>query len=98
MKLHIKEIAWGIDRKNGGCKTRLTANESFVCEVGALPEIGVGRRKFTIDEVGVDYVVFSVHYENNPSADKSWTLNKGEQTAYMPRSFDGGHRYEFKLK
>ncbi len=98
MKLHIKEIAWGIDRKNGGYKERVTANESFVCKAGALPEIGVGRRSFTIDEVGADYAVFSVHYENNPSADKSWTLNKGEQTAYMPRSFDGGHRYEFKLK
>ena len=98
MKLHIKEIAWGIDRKNGGYRERVTANESFVCEVGALPEIGVGRRNFTIDEVGADYVVFSVHYENNTSADKSWTLNKGAETSYMPRSFDGGHRYEFELK
>ncbi len=98
MKLHIKEIAWGIDRKNGGAKERVTANEAFPCEVGALPEIGVGRRNFTIDEVGADYVVFSVHYENNPSADKSWTLRKGEQSGYFPRSFDGGHRYEFKLK
>ena len=98
MKLHIKEIAWGIDRKNGGYKERVTANEAFECKVGPLPEFTAGRRTFCIDEVGENHIVLALRYENNPSVDKTWTLEKGDQTAYMPRSFDGGHKYEFKLK
>ncbi len=98
MKLYIKEIAWGIDRMNGGSSTRVTADESFPCEVGPLPEIGYGRRKFFIEEVTEDGIVLAVHYENNPSYDKSWTIQKGDSQFYMPRSFDGGHKYEFRVK
>ncbi len=98
MKLYIKEIAWGIDRKNGGFKTRQTAKESFLCCVGKLPQFGVSKVNFCIDEVGKDHIVLSLHYNNNPSANKTWTIKKGEPAGYYPRSFDGGYRYEFELK
>ncbi len=98
MKLYIKEIAWGIDRMNGGSKERVTAEEEFDCVVGPLPPFKAGRRTFCIDEVGETHIVLAIHYENNPAADKSWTLEKGNRTGYTPRSFDGGYKYEFKLK
>ena len=98
MTLHIKEIAWGIDRKNGGYKERETANEAFPCHVGKLLEFGRGGRNFAIDEVGEKHILLSVHYERNPAADKSWTLELGDEIGYTPRSFDGGYKYEFALK
>ncbi len=98
MELYIKEIAWGIDRKNGGSSERVTAEETFPCVVGDLPEFKAGRRQFTIEEVGEGHIVLAIHYERNPSADKSWTIEKGESIGYTPRSFDGGYKYEFELK
>ncbi len=98
MTLHIQEIAWGIDRKNGGYKERITAKEAFDCQVGPLPEFGRGGRNFTIDEVGQVHILLSVHYERNPAADKSWTLERGNEIGYTPRSFDGGYKYAFTLE
>ncbi len=98
MTLYIKEIAWGIDRKNGGKSERVTAEKEFPCVVGALPTFPAGRRNFSIDEVGADYILLTVHYENNPAANKSWTLKAGSTQTYLPRSFDGGYKYEFKLQ
>ncbi len=98
MTLHIQEIAWSIDRKNGGYKERVTAKVTFDCKVGPLPEFGCGDRNFTIDEVGQAHILLSVHYEHNPSADKSWSLELGDEIGYTPRSFDGGYKYEFALK
>ncbi len=98
MILYIKEIAWGIDRKNGGYKERVTAKEAFHCKVGPLPEFGRGGRNFVIDEASEKSILLSVHYERNPSADKSWTLEKDDEIGYTPRSFDGGYKYEFTLK
>ncbi len=96
-KLYIKEIAWGIDRKNGGSSEQITAEEYFPCEVGAVPQFGMGRRKFFIDEATDSAVTLSVRYENNPTANKSWVLKKNIKQRYMPRSFDGGYKYEFCL-
>lgn len=96
MKLKIKEIFWGINHRTGDRSERVTADVSFPCEVGDVPLFGNGRRHFTIDEIQEDSIVLSVHYENS-KYDKSWTLKKGEETGYMPRSFDGGYKYKFKL-
>ncbi len=95
MTLNIKEIAWGIDRINGGSKERVTADLQFDCKVGSIK---VGKGDFSIDEVGENHIVLTVHYENNPSANKSWTIEKGEMTGYFPRSFDGGYKYKFSVK
>ncbi len=97
MTLIIQELRWGIDRKNGGSIQRLTAEEYFPCVVGALPPFALGRRQFTIDEVGESTLTLSVHYPQNPAADRQWTLCVGEEQGYCPRSFDGGYKYRFKL-
>lgn len=96
MKLKIKETAWGINRVAGGYRERVTANESFACEIGDVPEFGKGGRHFTIDEVNENSVRFSVHCAD-PKYDKTWTIKKGEEIVYRPRSFDGGYFYNFKL-
>ena len=51
MKLKIKETAWGIHRMAWGYRERVTAEESFPCEVGDVPDFGKGKRHFTVDEV-----------------------------------------------
>ena len=40
MKLKIKETAWGIHRMAWGYRERVTAEESFPCEVGDVPDFG----------------------------------------------------------
>ncbi len=98
MTLHIDEIAWGINRKNGDFKQSVTAKAAFPCIVGPLPEFGRGKRNFVIVEVGENHIVLSVRYEKNPAADQSWTLELGDEMDYMPRSMDGGYKYHFALK
>ena len=95
MKLRIEERFWGINHRDGGSHERITADVIFPCEVGAVPEFGNGRRHFSIDEVTKDSIVLSVHYENNPSADKKWKIKVGGKECYSPRSFDGGYKYRF---
>jgi len=51
MKLRIEERFWGISRRDGGYSERVTADVTFPCEVGAVPEFGSGRRHFFIDKV-----------------------------------------------
>lgn len=96
MKLKIKETAWGINRVSGGYRERVTADLSFPCEVGELPDFGKGKRHFTIDEVSKTGISLSV-YCANPQYNKTWILKKGEEITYRPHSFDGGYFYNFKL-
>ena len=96
MKLKIKEMAWGIDRKAGGRRERVTADVSFPCEIGDIPEFGKGRRHFSIDEVSETSVSLSVHCAD-AKYNKTLVIKKGEETTYRPRSFDGGYFYDFKL-
>ena len=95
MKLRIEEIFWGINHRDGGFSEKVTADVTFPCEVGAVPEFGNGRRKFSIDKVTEKTIVLSVHYENNPSADEEWRLRIGCKKEYAPFSFDGGYKYRF---
>ena len=96
MKLKIKETAWGIHRMAWGYRERVTAEESFPCEVGDVPDFGKGKRHFTVDEVTENSVCFSVHCVD-PRYNKTWILKKGEEITYRPRSFDGGDFYNVKL-
>ena len=96
MKLKIKETAWGINRVAGGYRERVTADSCFPCEVGEIPDFGKGKRHFTVDAVTENRSSLSVHCAG-PKYNKTWTINKGEEIAYRPRSFDGGYFYEFKL-
>lgn len=97
MKLKIRETAWGINRIAGGYREKVTAEESFSCAVGALPPFGRGGRRFTVDAVENDRITLSVHCAD-PKYDRTWTLEKGGELTYRPRSFDGGYIYDFRLK
>ena len=94
MKLRIEEIFWGIDRRDGGYSERVTADVTFPCEVGPVPEFGKGGRHFTIDKVTAKTVTLSVHYAN-PSYDEKWSIRLGGKREYAPMSFDGGYKYRF---
>lgn len=96
MKLKIKETAWGINRMTGDYRERVTAEMSFPCELGDVPDFGKGGRHFSIDETAENSICLSVHCAD-PKYNKTWTLEKGEETIYRPRSFDGGYFYHFKL-
>ena len=96
MKLKIKETAWGINRVAGGYRERVTADVSFFCEALDIPDFGKGKRHFSIDEVNEESITLSVNCAD-PKYNKSWTIKKGEEITYRPRSFDGGYFYEFKL-
>ena len=96
MKLKIKETAWGIDRRAGGYRKRVTAHVTFPCKVGDIPDFGKGKRHFSIDEVSDNSVSLSVHCADS-KYNKTLTIKKGEQAVYRPRSFDGGYFYDFKL-
>lgn len=95
MKLRIEEIFWGINRNNGKKIETITADVTFPCEVGKIPEFGKGNRKFFIDEVTEKGIVLSVRYEKNLSANKKWNIEVNTEVAYIPRSFDGGYKYRF---
>lgn len=96
MKLKIKETAWGINRMAGGYRERVTADVSFPCEIGDIPDFGKGKRHFSIDEVSETGISLSVHCVDS-KYNKTLTINKGEEVSYRPRSFDGGYFYQFKL-
>ena len=95
MNLRIEEIFWGINIRDGGSSERVTADVTFPCEVGDVPEFGNGGRKFSIDEVTNKSIVLSVQYKNNPSYDEKWRIRVGCKKLYAPRSFDGGYKYCF---
>ena len=96
MKIKIKETSWGINRMTGKYSEKTTADVTFPCELGDIPEFGNGKRHFTIDEVGEISIGISVHCAD-PKYNKTWTIKKGEEIIYRPRSFDGGYFYNIKL-
>lgn len=95
MKLRIEEKFWGINHRTGNKSERVTADVVFPCEVGLLNDFGSQGKRFSIDEVSENSIVLTIHYENNPSANKSWEIKVGEKVSYMPWSFDGGYKYRF---
>lgn len=96
MKIQITETAWGINRATGSKSEKVTAVETFPCEVGNLPEIGKSSRRFSVDAVNEASAVISVHCADS-RYDKIWNVHKGEDFIYRPRSFDGGYYYKIKL-
>lgn len=95
MKLRIEEKFWGINHRTGSRSERVTADETFACEIGELPAFGSQGKYFVIDEVYENRIVLSIHYYNNPSASKKWEIKVGKSVSYMPWSFDGGYKYRF---
>ncbi len=92
MKLRIIEECWGINRRTGERSTKQT-DEKLVNAVGTIIEMTTGRRKFHIDAVSEDSITVTVVYANNPTANVTFTIAKGESVSYQPMSRDGGYKY-----
>ncbi len=99
MRLHIKSVRWAINRVTGKRTERVTANVTIPCQIGELVPLSSDRHNFTVDEITDEYVKITVHYFNNPDANKTITVeNDGTQHTYAPRSFGAGSIYYFTIK
>ena len=93
MRVRIVEEFWGINRRTGERSTRQTDEKTFMPVVGSIMEMPTGRRKFSVDVVDEDSVTVTVFYENNPTANKTMLITKGDSVVYRPVSRDGGYKY-----
>ncbi len=93
MKLRIVEECWGINRRTGERSTNQTDEKLVNAALETVIEMPTGRRKFHIDAVSEDSITVSVVYENNPAANKTYEVAKGESVLYKPMSRDGGYKY-----
>ncbi len=93
MKIRIVEECRGINRGTGKRSNTRTCEKLFDLVVGADMDMPIGRRKFIVDAVDDIGVTVTVHYDNNPSANKTWTIANGESVNYRPMSVDGGYKY-----
>ena len=93
MKLRIIEECWGINRRTGERSNKQTDEKLVDVVVGAVIEMPIGRRKFSVDTVSTESITVTVVYENNPAANKTHEIVKGESVLYQPMSRDGGYKY-----
>ena len=93
MKLRITEECFGINRRTGERSTDRTDEKTVAAFSGTDIEMPAGRRKFHIDAVSEESITVSVVYDNNPAANKSFEIVRGESVMYNPRSRDGGYKY-----
>ena len=93
MKLRIIEECWGINRRTGERSTNRTDEKLVDAALETVIEMPIGRRKFHIDAVSEDSITVSVVYDNNPAANKTYEIIKGESVLYKPMSRDGGYKY-----
>ena len=93
MKLRIIEECWGINRRTGERSNKQTDEKLVNAVVGTVIEMLAGRRKFSVDAVSADCITVTVVYENNPAANKTYEILKGESVLYKPMSRDGGYKY-----
>ncbi len=93
MSVRIIEECWGINRRIGKRSSTQTDDKTFPAVVGSIMEMPTGRRKFHIDAVSENSITVTVVYENNPTANKTFEIVKGESILYQPISRDGGYKY-----
>ena len=93
MKLRIIEECWGINRRTGERSTNKTDEKLVNAVLETVIEMPASRRKFHIDAVGENSITVTVVYENNPAANKTYEIIKGESVLYKPMSRDGGYKY-----
>ena len=93
MKLRIIEECWGINRRTGERSNKQTDEKLVDVVVGTVIEMPTSRRKFSVDAVSTDSITVTVVYENNPAANKTYEIVKGESVLYKPMSRDGGYKY-----
>lgn len=85
MKLLITEEFWSICIRTGRSSVKKTAQKTFECVVGMLPQFERGRRSFSIDEVTDTAVTVTVHCADE-RYNRTWTLKKGSRfsTVHAP--------------
>ena len=93
MRIRIVEECWGINHRTGKRSSTQTDEKVFELIVGTVMNMPIGRRRFIVDAVDDIGVTITVNYENNPSANKTWVIAKGESVNYRPMSVDGGYKY-----
>ena len=93
MKLRMIEECWGINRRTGERSTNKTDEKLVNAALETVIEMPIGRRKFHIDAVSENSITVTVVYENNPAANKTYEIIKGESVLYKPMSRDGGYKY-----
>ena len=93
MNIRIVEECWGINHRTGKRSNIKTDEKVFEPVIGAVMDMPIGRRKFIVDAVDDIGVTVTVHYDNNPSANKTWRIVNGESVNYRPMSVDGGYKY-----
>ena len=93
MKLRMIEECWGINRRTGERSTNKIDEKLVNAAVETVIEMPIGRRKFHIDAVSENSITVTVVYENNPAANKTYEIIKGESVLYKPMSRDGGYKY-----
>lgn len=93
MKLRIIEECWGINRRTGERSTNQTDEKLVNAVAETVIEMPIGRRKFHVDDVSEDRITVTVVYENNPAANKTYEIIKGDSVLYKPMSRDGGYKY-----
>ena len=90
MKLLIKDISWGIDRRNGNYGESEVENKTFDIKEGDVVAVGKGpvQKEFKILKVTDDMVVVELNSKGQKAE-----IAKGTKYIHRPISFDGGHYY-----
>jgi hypothetical protein len=88
MKLLVKDIAWGIDRKTGTKSEKEVASELFELLEPQTLKVGVVKKEIVVMEIKEDSVLLRLNKQG-----KTVELKVGEKYTHAPMSFDGGHNY-----
>ncbi|MBQ2988096.1 MAG: hypothetical protein IKM00_02995 [Clostridia bacterium] len=90
MKLKITDYFWAV-----GCRTKKVKTVYAPLKVGPIPAMGEVTR-WQIDEVGDGFAKLSV-IRHDGATIRTFTVEKGKEAGWYPRSMDAGHRYTMKL-
>lgn len=90
MKLKIIDYFWAV-----GKRTRIHKIVRVPLKVGPIKNFDIGCT-WQIDEVNENSVKVSVVRRDGETI-KTFTVEKGKNNYWRPRSMDGGHEYTLKL-
>ena len=101
MLILMVERFWGISRKDGKYRQRITGFRIRRCKIGQLPQIGKSEfYQFAVTEVGDREAVLELAVSKRASRkkiDDKIYLKRFVTTPYHTRSFDAGYKYSFTL-
>ena len=101
MLLIMIEQFWGISRKDGKYRERMTGFNIRRCKVGALPQIGRSEfYRFAVREIGRGTALLEMTAKPRSGRRKPHNtvpLRRFACSCYRPASFDAGYKYKFIL-